>query len=63
MLSQHIGAPAVPTVKVGDTVSRGDTVAQPAEGNLSVALHASIDGRVTEVTDRYITVSGRKETD
>lgn len=63
MLSQHIGAPAVPTVKVGDTVSRGDTVAQPAEGKLSVALHASIDGRVTEVTDRYITVSGRKETD
>ena len=53
LLSQHIGAPAVPVVKVGDTVTEGQMIAQPAKG-LSVGIHASISGRVNEVTDKYI---------
>ena len=53
--SQHIGAPAVPCVQVGDTVQRGQQIAAPGKG-LSVPVHASISGRVTEVTDQYIVI-------
>ncbi len=56
MLSQHLGAPSVPTVKAGDTVRKGDVIAAPKEGALSVALHASIDGVVDAVTERYIRI-------
>ena len=55
-LSQHIGAPAQPIVKVGDQVTRGQMIAQPANG-LSVAIHATICGKVTEVTDRHIVIA------
>ncbi len=58
LLSQHIGAPAVPVVKVGDIVTQGQMIAQPAKG-LSVGIHASIAGRVNEVTDRYIGIVSR----
>ena len=57
MCSQHIGAPAIPVVKAGDAVEKGQTVAEPAEG-LSVALHASIGGKVEEVTEKYVIISG-----
>lgn len=57
MCSQHIGAPAVPVVKEEDTVEKGQMIARPAEG-LSVAVHASISGRVTEVTEKYIMIQG-----
>lgn len=56
LLTQGIGAPAVPAVKAGDTVKKGQTVATPSPDKLSVALHASVDGTVTEVTDRYILI-------
>ncbi len=55
LCSQHIGAPAVPVVKVGDKVERGQVVAKAAEG-LSVNIHASISGIVTGVTPKCITV-------
>lgn len=55
MCSQHIGAPAVPAVKEGDKVEKGQMVAEPAKG-LSVAVHASIEGKVTEVTEKYIII-------
>ena len=57
LCSQHIGAPAKACVAVGDTVTRGQVVASAAEG-LSVDIHASISGRVTEVTDRYVVIGG-----
>lgn len=56
LLSQHIGAPAQATVKTGDQVTRGQMIAQPAQG-LSVGIHASVSGKVTEVTDRYIIIA------
>lgn len=56
LLSQHIGAPAQPIVAVGDQVTRGQMIAQPANG-LSVGIHASICGKVTEVTDRHIVIA------
>lgn len=58
-LSQHIGVPAGALVKTGDRVQAQQVIAEAAEG-LSVSIHASISGRVTEVTDRYIVLSGEE---
>ncbi len=55
MLSQHIGAPASPVVKQGDTVAAGQMIAEPA-GGLSVGIHASINGVVKEVSDKYVII-------
>ena len=56
LLSQHIGAPAQAIVKAGDQVTKDQMIAQPANG-LSVGIHATISGKVTEVTDRYIVIA------
>ena len=55
MLSQHIGAPASAVVKSGDKVEMGQVIAEPGKG-LSVAMHASISGTVTEVNDKYVII-------
>lgn len=55
MLSQHIGAPAQAVVKQGEKVTKGQMIAEPAKG-LSVGIHASIDGTVSEVTDKYVII-------
>lgn len=56
MLSQHIGAPAAACVKNGDVVVCGDVIGAAADG-LSVNIHASVAGKVTEVTERYVVIS------
>ena len=56
LLSQHIGAPSKAVVTVGEEVSRGQMIAAAADG-LSVPVHASICGKVTEVTDKYIEIT------
>ena len=56
LLAQHIGAPSVPSVAVGDTVKKGDVIATAAKDALSVGLHAPIDGRVTVVNAKYIKI-------
>lgn len=58
LLSQHIGAPALAAVNPGDKVKRSQCIAKPADG-LSVAIHASMDGIVREVTDKYILITDR----
>lgn len=55
MLSQHIGAPASPIVNQGDTVTAGQMIAEPAKG-LSVGIHASIDGVIKEVSEKYVII-------
>ncbi|MCD6459978.1 electron transport complex subunit RsxC [bacterium] len=47
-LSQHIGAPSKPVVKVGDIVKEGQVIAE-ASGFVSVPLHASISGKITAI--------------
>lgn len=54
-LSQHIGAPASAVVKTGDKVEVGQVIAEPGKG-LSVGIHASISGIVTEVNDKYVII-------
>ena len=58
LLSQHIGAPAQAIVKTGDTVTKGQIIAKHADG-LSVNIHASLSGKVTEVTDRHIIIAAK----
>ena len=55
MMSQHIGAPAVPVVKAGDIVHKGQKIAEPGKG-LSVAIHSSADGRVRQVSDKFVII-------
>jgi len=47
-LHQHIGAPAITQVEVGQTVLKGDLLAD-AQGTLSVPVHASTSGTVTAI--------------
>lgn len=55
-LSQHIGAPAQPIVKVGDNVAVGDMVGKIPEGALGAPIHASINGVVKAVTNEEIVI-------
>ncbi len=59
LLGQHIGAPAKAIVKKGDMVTTGQMIGKPADG-LSVGIHASISGKVTDVGDSYIVISKTK---
>jgi len=47
-LSQHIGSPSTPIVKVGDEVLAGQVIAE-ASGFVSIPQHASISGKVTKI--------------
>jgi len=55
-LQQHIGAPAVPIVKVGDNLRVGQLVGEIPEGALGAQIHASIEGTVIQVTSQTITI-------
>ena len=59
LLGQHIGAPAKAIVAKGDMVEVGQMIGQPADG-LSVGIHASISGKVAEVTDSYVIIHKAK---
>ncbi len=56
LLSQNIGAPCQPEVKVGDKVKAGAVIGQPPKDALGVNLHASISGTVTEITQKAIVI-------
>ncbi len=47
-LAQHIGKPAVPLVRAGEEVVRGQPIAK-ADGFLSVPIHASADGVIEAI--------------
>ena len=49
-LDQHIGAPAVPVVAVGDEVKVGQVLAQ-AGGFVSAPVHSSVAGKVIKLAD------------
>ncbi len=57
-LSQHIGAPAKPSVSPGDRVRKGQKIGEAGEG-LSVAIHCSVDGVVEKVGAREIVVRAK----
>ena len=55
-LKQHVGAPSVPVVHTGSAVNKGDMIAQIPADSLGAAIHASIGGTVSAVTDTYIEI-------
>ena len=57
-LSQHIGAPCTATVKVGDTVDKGQIIGVVEKG-LGCPVHATVSGTVKEIKV-VLTPSGRK---
>ena len=56
MLRQHIGSPAVPVVKMGQSVKNGQLIADIPEAKLGAKIHASIDGTVADITDNFIVI-------
>lgn len=58
MLSQHIGAPAVPLVAKGDRVLMGQKIAE-GQAFISANVHASVSGTVKSIEPR-ITATGMK---
>ncbi|MCP4148042.1 MAG: electron transport complex protein RnfC [bacterium] len=58
-LNKHAGVPAVPKVSPGDKVKLGDVIAASPMDKLGSVYHASIAGRVTEVSEDWIEINGR----
>ncbi|MBE6231413.1 MAG: electron transport complex subunit RsxC [Bacteroidales bacterium] len=50
-MAQHLGAPATPIVKAGDSVKVGQVIAEPA-GFISAYVHSSVSGTVKSVGPR-----------
>ncbi|MFZ7101199.1 MAG: 4Fe-4S dicluster domain-containing protein [Peptococcaceae bacterium] len=55
-LGQHIGAPALPVVAVGEQVKAGQLIGKIPGNSLGAAVHASLDGTVTEITGNFIVI-------
>lgn len=49
-VSQHIGAPAIPVVNVGDSVKKGQLIAE-ASGAISANVFSSVSGTVVDIKD------------
>jgi len=52
-LSQHIGAPAIPVVEVGEEVLAGQKIAE-ANGFVSAPIHASVSGKVKAIEPHFL---------
>lgn len=59
-LRQHIGAPSIPVVDVGNSVEKGDLIADVQDGKLGSKIHSSISGVVYEVNENSIIINRRK---
>ena len=55
-LQQHIGKPAEAIVKKGEMVEEGQMIGKIPEGELGANIHASINGKVSQVTSESITI-------
>lgn len=53
-MNQHIGAPAIPVVNLGDSVTAGQLIASRPEGTLGANIHSGIDGKVKMLGDSII---------
>lgn len=55
-MKQHVGAPSVPIVNVGDTVKRGQLIAAMPKDGLGSNVFSSVTGVVTSLADGAIRV-------
>ena len=58
-MQQHIGSPAEPIVEVGNTVTEGQLIGK-ASGFVSSNIHASIPGKVVEITENSFLYNNNK---
>jgi len=56
MMSQHIGVPCTPSVREGQRVKVGDVVGNVSGDKLGCPVHASINGTVSKVNDKYVEI-------
>ncbi len=56
-LNQHLGKPAIPLVRVGDSVKTGELIAKQ-DGFISANVHSSVTGQV-EAIDQFPDPSGK----
>ena len=57
-MAQHIGAPAVPVVSVGDEVRVGTLIGAARENALSCNVHSSVSGKVLAIVDHVTPMGG-----
>ncbi|WP_306056629.1 NADH dehydrogenase subunit [Natronococcus wangiae] len=57
---EGVVTPSEPIVRPGDELEEGEMIARPGEG-ISIAQHSPIDGTVTAVDDRSISIDARGE--
>lgn len=55
-LRQHIGAPAIPVVAVGEHVQKEQMIGEIPENSLGAAVHASLAGTVAEIKENAIVI-------
>jgi Na+-translocating ferredoxin:NAD+ oxidoreductase RnfC subunit len=56
-LNKHIGVVAQPQVKLGQKVKTCDIIASTPGDNLGTVYHASIEGRITDISNDFIEIS------
>ena len=59
-LRQHIGAPSIPMVRIGERVTKGQLIASIPENALGATYHASINGIITGIDDSITIESDRQ---
>ncbi len=59
-MRQHIGAPCLPIVEIGQDVSEGETIGVVPDGELGVPVHSSVNGFVESVTDSSVVIKASK---
>ena len=57
-LKRHTGVPALSKVVPGEKVRMGDVIAASPPDKLGAVYHASIAGKITEITDEWIEIQG-----
>lgn len=55
-LNKHAGSPALPTVSMGQKVKMCDMMAATPKNKLGTVYHASISGKITDITDTWIEI-------
>jgi Na+-translocating ferredoxin:NAD+ oxidoreductase RnfC subunit len=55
-LRQHIGAPAIPVVAVGEQVQAGQMIGKIPDNSLGAAVHTSLSGTVIEIKNNSIVI-------
>ena len=56
-LRQHVGTAAIPIVKLGEIVNEGKMIASVEEGKLGANIHATINGKITHISDDFIRIT------